>query len=96
MEINILDLINLPYSVSVVLLTWVILSKLILNPKKWLKIVISLTSGLVLGFAFYKFNDVTITTLIVSYLVSIVAYTWIIKTILDKFNINYDNKKGVI
>ena len=63
--------------------------------KQGIKILVSILSGILTGIIFYyviKFKDLEV--LVTTFFVSIVAYEWGIKRILEFFNITPNNNKG--
>ena len=90
-----MSLFNLYYLISTTILTYLILLVCINTKKRWIKILSSVVSGCVMGFIFLHFKLATLDVLITSFLGSIVAYEWIIKQLLDKFNIGTNNEIGV-
>jgi hypothetical protein len=97
---NFFALINWGYAGSVILLTYLILTFFFKNPNKFLKIGVHLLAGVVLGYVSY-IQKVPVLDLILSFLISVVAYAWGVKIILEKFGSGseksvYDNKIGVV
>lgn len=87
------------YAASVLLITYIMLTRVILKPKRYTKIITALVTGLVLGVAFYYLKDAGkeyVTVLTLSFLVQTVFYNWLIKGLLEKFTKGYDNGKGII
>ena len=88
--------INYGYLLAVILLVWIILTYIILKPSRWTNIAIHIGCGVILGFVWYYIvKGITLEQLIVDFLLSIMVYNWAIKALLDKFNITYDNGKGL-
>ena len=92
---EVMSLFNLYYLVSTTILTYLILLLCVNTKKRWIKIIVSLISGAIIGAVFYHFKLITVDVLVTSFLGSIVAYEWIIKQILDKFNLSPNNEIGV-
>ena len=94
---NITELFIYDYTISVMLLTYVILNNIIKTPKNW---VVSLTVcivGIILGFIWYKIYDtIEWTKLVYSFIFANAFYSIVIKLILKRLNINYDNNKGIL
>jgi hypothetical protein len=55
----------------------------------WLKRVITCLVGMVLFVVFYKFTEITLQSLIASFFSAIFVYDTAIKTLMQKFNIDY-------
>lgn len=91
-----LEDISWSYVGSVILLTYFLLSRVIINPYRWMKIVVSLVCGVVLGVIFYVFGQVSIPVLVYSFLLQVLIYNWVIKGVMEKLKISYKNGKGVI
>lgn len=94
MEFGIENLVNLYYILSVTCLTYLILLLVINTTRRYVKVVVSLFSGIMIGLVFYYFKLATMDTIISSFFISIVGYEWIIKYVLDKFNIKPNNNLG--
>lgn len=92
---EVMSLFNLYYLVSTTILTYLILLLCVNTQKRWVKIAISLISGAIIGGIFYHFKIITVDVLITSFLGSIVSYEWIIKQLLDKFNLGTNNEIGI-
>lgn len=90
------ELINFSYLLAVILLVWVVLTYIILNPTRIMKILVHLLSGVLLGVVWYLLNLCTPEVMIVSFLSSILMYNWVIKVLLDKLGITYNNDRGII
>ena len=95
MEFNLNDYVNLWYVISTTLLTYLLLLLAFNTSKRWAKVLISVVSGGALGFVFWHFKLCEIQVLITSFFVSITFYEWIIKAILEKFNITTYNNIGI-
>lgn len=95
MEFHIESLVNLYYILSVTVFTYLILLLVINTNKRYVKVFTSIITGSIIGFIFYHFKVATIDVLITSFFISIVGYEWIIKQILDKFNITTNNNIGI-
>lgn len=95
MEFNLNDYVNLWYVISTTLLTYLLLLLAFNTSKRWAKVLISVVSGGALGFVFWHFKLCEIQVLITSFFVSITFYEWIIKAILEKFNLKTDNNIGI-
>jgi len=93
--IDIFSLIDIKYVACNILATFVVLSYCIANPKKWLRIILSLIIGISSGLLWYYKLNITIDVLVLSYLFAQVAYSWGIKSIMDKIGTTYDNNKGI-
>ena len=94
MEFNIENLVNLYYILSVTCLTYLILLLVINTTRKYVKVIVSLISGIMIGLVFYYFKLANMDTIISSFFISIVGYEWIIKYVLNKFNITPNNSLG--
>ena len=92
---DIMSLFNLYYLISTTILTYLILFICVNTTKKTVKILISLLSGIVIGMVFWYFKLATLDVLITSFLGSIVSYEWVIKQLLDKFNLGTNNEIGI-
>lgn len=90
------ELINFSYLLAVILLVWVVLTYIILNPTRIVKILVHLVSGVLLGLLWFMLNLTSIEVLVVSFLSSIMMYNWVLKILLDKLGMNYNNDRGVI
>ena len=90
------ELINFSYLLAVILLVWVVLTYIILNPTRIVKILVHLVSGVLLGLLWFMLNLTSIEILVVSFLSSIMMYNWVLKILLDKLGMNYNNDRGVI
>lgn len=95
MEFHIENLVNLYYILSVTVFTYLILLLVINTNKRYVKVFTSIITGSIIGFIFYHFKVATIDVLVTSFLISIVGYEWIIKQILDRFNITTNNSIGI-
>ena len=83
------------YLVTTVLLTFLVLSYIITKPNKLVKILVHFASGLVLGLIWYFVDKVIISDLVLTFCLTYVAYSWVVKTLCDKFNLKYDNGVGI-
>lgn len=83
------------YLVSVIVLTFIVLSYVIKKPTASIKILVHLISGLILGIVWYYVNKVSVQDIIVTFLLSVVLYAWVIKQLLSKFGSGYDNGIGI-
>jgi len=86
---------SIPYIISTVLLTWLILKYFIKKPISKIKFIVSASVGFLLGILWYFQFNVDLQILIVSYLASVGFYELIKKFITKKIG-DYDNNKGVI
>ena len=93
---DILQMINWYYCFSVVLVVFLWLTYVIKYPNRTWKIVFHIIWGAILGFVWYKYQQTPIQDLILSFLVSVVGYVWIVKQVLEKIGSTYDNGKGLI
>lgn len=93
---KLLESIDWAYAGSVILMTYILLSRVIINPRRWMKIVTSVMCGVVLGIVFYMYNQTSIPILVYSFLFQVVIYSWVVKGFMNKFNLKYNNGKGVI
>jgi len=84
------------YAASVFFLTFLILSYIVINPSKWVKITMSIGIGLVLGTLWFYNTEAKTTTLLFSFLFQVVFYQWGAKELMKKFKISYNNHKGVV
>jgi hypothetical protein len=96
MNLDIASYVSSSYMICNIILTFLILSILIDTTKKIVKILASIVSGLIIGFIFYHFKLAELQCLITSFFVSIIAYDWGIKYILNIFNVDtYNNNIGI-
>jgi len=95
MEFAIKDYVDLYYILTTTMLTYLILLVIINTSKRGVKIAVSLFSGILIGLIFYYVKLTTVNVLITSFFASIVLYEWLIKKILDVFNINTNNDTGI-
>lgn len=93
---KLLESVDWVYAGSVILLTYILLGRVIINPRKWMKIVASIVCGALLGVVFYVYNQTPIPTLVYSFLFQVVIYNWAVKGLMDRFNLKYNNGKGVV
>lgn len=84
------------YVGSVILLTYLILSFITIEPKSHIKIFISIGVGIVLGVAWYLLDKTQITSLFYSFLFQAVFYNWIIKAFMKKIGDTYKNGRGIV
>lgn len=94
---KITELFDLSYMGIVVFAVWFMLYYVFKNPTKWLKIGTSVTIGLVVGILFYitQGGKDILQQLLMSFFAAQVLYTWIIKALMEKFNITF-NDNGVV
>lgn len=91
------DIINLSYFASINLMSYAVLKGI----AKWTKIrlhkkgkrIVSVVIGIVLGLIYYYIENVTLSELIPSFLLALLAYDYYFKAVLDKFKIGYKNDK---
>lgn len=81
------------YGLCVNFLTWIIFKYLTSSPNKTVQLLILVGSGLVLGVLFSFISEVRWPMMILAFLASIGFYEIIIKLLMKKFNISYNNKK---
>lgn len=84
------------YVVSIVTINYLMLTYIITNPNKWWKIGIHLALGLILGEVWHLVEGASFTSLIYSFPFSVLLYSWILKNIMERFKISYNNGKGII
>ena len=89
---QILESILINYSVSIILLTFMILYYFIKKPTKKEKFLISLFVGIILGIVWFYFIEPDLPKLIVTFLFSVGLYKWIKEPLFKILNINYDDK----
>lgn len=79
------------YIISVIILTYLIISAINTKRKTGIKSVVkkllTVGSGLILGFAFVKFNIVTIKAVIPNFFISIVAYDYLVKELINRITV---------
>ena len=92
---DVLNHIVLGYLVSTILVTFTILSYVITKPSKLVKILVHLVVGCIIGTLWYYLNKVVITDLVLTFSLTYIAYSLVVKTICDKFNVKYDNGIGI-
>ena len=95
MDFNINDYVNLWYVISTTLLTYLLLLLVFNTTRRWAKVLISVVSGGALGFVFWHFKLCEIQVIITSFFVSVAFYEWIIKFLIEKFNLKTDNNVGI-
>ena len=91
------DIINLSYFASINLMSYAVLKGI----AKWTKFrlhkkgkrIVSVIIGIVLGLIYYYVDNVTLSELIPSFLLALLAYDYYFKAVLDKFKIGYKNDK---
>jgi len=94
---NITELFIYDYTLSVMLLTYVILNNIIKKPKDWIKSLVVCLVGIVLGLVWYYIStDLEPSKLIYSFIFANAFYSIIIKLILKRLNVNYNNDKGIL
>ena len=94
---NVSNLLNWGYLLALILLVWVILTYIILNTTRIIRILVHLVCGTLLGWIWLYFvKTITIDQLIVNFLLSIMIYSWVVKALMEKFDSKYNNDKGVI
>ena len=84
------------YAASVFLLTFLVLTYVTISPKKWIKILVSVGAGIIVGILWAYTMQAKPTTLLFSFLFQTVFYQWGVKELLKKLGHTYDNKKGVV
>lgn len=84
-----------PYLVSVIMLTFLVLYFIIPKPKTWIKKVVHLVVGLILAIIWHYTSQASIDNLIFTFLLSVFLYSWFIKVLTDRFNIDYNNDTGL-
>jgi len=84
------------YVVSIILINYLLLSYIITKPNKWWKIGIHLSLGLILGEVWHLVESTSFVTLIYSFPFSILLYNWVLKNLMERFKISYDNGQGII
>ena len=84
-----------PYLVSVIMLTFLVLYFIIPKPKSWVKKVVHLVVGIVLAIIWHYTSQASIDNLIFTFLLSVFLYSWFIKVLTDRFNIDYSNDTGL-
>ena len=83
---------ELIYGLCVNFLTWIVFKYLVNHPTKAVQLIVLVTSGLLLGVIFSVLTEVRWPIMILAFLASIGFYELIIKLLMRKFNISYDNK----
>jgi len=83
------------YTLSTIMATFFILSRVIHNPSKIIKVLVSFIVSIGLGIIWYYYLKTTIDILIISFLFSNLAYNWGIKTLMGTFGNTYSNNKGL-
>lgn len=81
------------YGLCVNILTWIIFKYLTSSPKKIVQFLVLIGSGVFLGIIFAIITEVRWPMMVLAFLASIGFYEIIIKLLMKKFNISYDNKK---
>lgn len=81
------------YGLSVCFTTWIVLYYFIPKPSKQTKFAILVSTGLLLGIIFYLLTDVLRwPMMILAFLASTGFYELIIKVIMRKFKMSYEDK----
>lgn len=83
------------YAASVFLLTYFTLSQVVINPKKWVKVTLSISFGVLLGTLWFYTMGAKTPTLLFSFLFQAVFYQWIVKEIFKMTGHTYNNKRGI-
>jgi len=89
---NFSSLIDVPYVLSVVFATFIVLYYFVNKPPERWKFIITALIGLLLGIVWIIWIDITLSKLIVSFLFSSGFYTWLIKPVMKRFKISYKDK----
>lgn len=84
------------YVTSTILLTFLLLAYVITNPSKLIKTLTHLIVGIVCAVIWFYLEKVSITDLILNFSLTYIVYGLVVKTICDKFGVNYNNGVGII
>lgn len=85
------------YTGSIILLSYFILNRIIINPKSRTVAITTVVVGIILGVIWYYWvEDTPIDKLIVSFTFANSLYSLVIKQILSYFKTSYKNNKGLI
>ena len=95
---DIMSMINWYYCLVSVLVVYFILKYLFKKTKSWFKALIHVIIGIVLGilWKYVLTPTITLESLVLSFLITLAFYQWILKQVMKKFEVEYDNGKGVI
>jgi len=93
MELNIINLLDLKYTVCVILGSYGIISFVIKNPDAAHKHIITFSWGVALATIWYYLMHTAIDTLILSFIIAVIGYDKLLNPILDKLGISYDDHK---
>lgn len=83
------------YAVSVTMLTFIILKYIIPRPSSIQKLIVLISSGVILGSIFIIFFEVRWPIMILAFLSSIGLYELIIKQIMRYFGVSYQNGENI-
>ena len=92
----IINLFNIAYMSAVVFSTWFILKHLIKKTTSNQKTLVSLITGITFGLLWVVYFKEPLDIMISSFFASVVLYQWVIKNIMKKLNISYDDNKTII
>lgn len=96
---QLLELFIYPYTGSVILMTYIILKYILKDATSNQKLLITMTSGIILAVVWIfaeMVNKSEYDKLIYSFLFANVSYKYIIKVVMNKLNIQYNDKKGIV
>jgi len=89
---NIINAFDVTYMGTVVFSTWIVLKKIMNNPTSDEKLIISIISGIIFAIIWLYLLNTKLETILLSFFSSIVFYEWIVKRIMRKLNITYEDK----
>jgi ABC-type uncharacterized transport system permease subunit len=91
------SLIIYSYTGTVILLTFIILRDFIKSPKSYIKTLTAIVVGIALGVVwYYIIGETQLDKLFYSFTFASACYSMIIKPLMKRFNIEYNNDKGII
>lgn len=85
-----------PYIAAVCLLTFILLKYVFKNTGETERFLVSVISGLILGFVWYVWISAPLAELIVSYLAAVGLYHTLVKRFMAWIGHEYNDGKGVI
>ena len=89
---SIINAFDITYMGTVVFSTWIVLKKIMNNPTSDEKLIISIISGIIFAIIWLYLLNTKLETILLSFFSSIVFYEWIVKRIMRKLNITYEDK----
>lgn len=89
---SIINAFDIAYMGTVVFSTWIVLKKIMNNPTSDEKLIISIISGIIFAIIWLYLLNTKLETILLSFFSSIVFYEWIVKRIMRKLNITYEDK----